>query len=306
MGMLSPLFWVLCLIRLSYLSSFQELLKLSMSIDLLQRQMSSLLRVWIITLVTVTSILTIGLTSCTPLLKEPSASPSLSKDIQAQSLQSPTTITLETQDGWTLMGDLYVPSGSSQGAIVLLHQRGGSAQDWQPLAIALQQSGFTALAIDQRGAGRSTQEPGLSGNNAPWSTSEDIAAAIASLSERQPIGLVGASYGANNALIYAVAHPNLIKGVALLSPGANYNGLDAIAAARSYQGSLAIYHSRNDSVAGQGPEQINSISSAATHRLQILNGSAHGSGLLSPEVDRDVIKFFQATLKNRCAKKSGL
>lgn len=243
------------------------------------------------------SFLAIGLTSCTLLSEKPSTPKSLPVATQ-QSLFPPKTITLTTQDGWILMGDLYVPSGSSQGAIVLLHQRGGSAQDWQSLATALQQSGFTALAIDQRGAGRSTQGPGLSNNNAPWSTSEDIAAAIASLPRQQPIGLVGASYGANNALIYAAAHPGQIKGVALFSPGANYNGLDAIAAAHFYRGSLAIYHSRNDSIAGQGPEQINDISAAATHQLQILNENAHGSGLLSPEVERDVIKFFQNTLKN--------
>src|SRR5262249_45606560 len=69
----------------------------------------------------------------------------------------------KTTDGWTIVGDLYTPSGAPKGAVILLHQRNGSARDWEPLCLALQKAGFTALAIDQRGAGRSTQGPGPTG-----------------------------------------------------------------------------------------------------------------------------------------------
>ena len=73
-------------------------------------------------------------------------------------LKPPEEVRLKTSDGWTIVGDRYLPDGSAQGAIVLLHQRNGSAADWRSLAIALQQAGFTVLAIDQRGAGRSTKK----------------------------------------------------------------------------------------------------------------------------------------------------
>jgi dienelactone hydrolase len=251
----------------------------------------------IIAAVWMTSIFGIGLTACTSSPRELSTTHASPVTIQTQALKPPEVITLKTQDGWTLIGDLYVPLTASKGGIVLLHQRGGSAQDWQPLAMSLQQAGFTALAIDQRGAGRSTQGPGASGNDAPWLTIEDIAAAIAKLSS-QPLGLIGASYGANNALIYAAAHPDQIRGVALLSPGANYNGLDAIAATRLYRGTLMIYHSRNDSIAGNGPDQINQLSSAVQHRLQIVDGSAHGTELLNAVITHDVVNFFQVSLRH--------
>jgi predicted alpha/beta hydrolase len=81
------------------------------------------------------------------------------------------SVQLKTPDGWIIVGDRYMPSGVAKGAVVLLHQRGGSAQDWQALSTALQKAGFIALAIDQRGAGRSTQGPGPKGDDAPWATS---------------------------------------------------------------------------------------------------------------------------------------
>jgi len=42
----------------------------------------------------------------------------------------PEEVRLKTNDGWTIVGDLYMPSGLARGAVVLLHQRSGSAYDW--------------------------------------------------------------------------------------------------------------------------------------------------------------------------------
>lgn len=216
------------------------------------------------------------------------------KEQQAQSAQ---TVTLKTADGWTITGDLYAAVGKSQGNVVLLHQRGGQGSDWVPLCRALQAAHITALAIDQRGAGRSTQGPGESGENAPWPTSGDIAAAIASFKDKLPTGLAGASYGANNALIYAAAHPDQTKSVALFSPGANYHGLDALAPARKFKGAVVIYHDKNDAIAGSGPKKITQALSSPDHALRLSNGSEHGTNLLSPANIRDSVQFFQRTLK---------
>src|SRR4051812_46062706 len=124
----------------------------------------------------------------------------------------------KTADDWNIFADAYVPVTASKGVVILLHQRNGAASDWKALAGALRTAGFTALAIDQRGAGRSVQGPGGvggKGDNAPWETGPDIAAAIQYLSGKGPVALVGASYGANNALIYAAAHPDQVKRLVL-------------------------------------------------------------------------------------------
>ena len=130
-------------------------------------------------------------------------------------------ITFKTADGWTIVGDRYVPSGAPKGGVILLHQRGGKASDWTPLCVALQKAGIEALAIDQRGAGRSVEGPGPTGGDAPWETGGDIAAAFDTFAEVGYVGLAGASYGANNALIYAAAHGHQIRSLALFSPGAD-------------------------------------------------------------------------------------
>lgn len=205
----------------------------------------------------------------------------------------PKEISLKTADGWTLIGDLYEVKGASKGAVVLLHQRGGSARDWEPLCVALQKAGITVFAIDQRGAGRSTQGPGESGENAPWPTSADIEAAIARLKGKGTLGLAGASYGANNALIYAAAHPEQVKGIALFSPGTGYHGLNALTPARSYQGSLRIYHDKGDSIAGDGPQRILDSSPSPNKTLRLYDGDEHGTALLKPDVIQDAVKFFQ-------------
>ena len=216
---------------------------------------------------------------------------------KGQTTDAAQAVSFKTADGWTIAGDLYAAVGKAQGNVVLLHQRGGQGSDWVPLCRALQMAHISALAIDQRGAGRSTQGPGESGENAPWPTSGDISAAIASFKDKLPTGLAGASYGANNALIYAAAHPDQIKSVALFSPGTNYHGLDAVAPARKFKGAVVIYHDKNDAIAGGGPKQITQALSGHDHILRLSTGSEHGTNLLSPANIRDAAMFFQRTLK---------
>jgi pimeloyl-ACP methyl ester carboxylesterase len=209
------------------------------------------------------------------------------------------SVTLKTADGWNLAGLLFLPGAParSRSAVILLHQRGGSGSDWVRLCRALQGANITALAIDQRGAAHSTQGPGPVGEDAPWLTSRDVAAAVAFLKGKGTLGLAGASYGANNALIYAAAHPGQIKAVALYSPGANYHGLDAVKPAHAYKGAVVIYHDLNDSVAGDGPKRINAALPAGDHVLRVSLGGEHGTALLTPANVRDATAFFLRTLK---------
>ncbi len=221
------------------------------------------------------------------------------RDGQTDGVQN---VALKTGDGWTLAADWYAPPNAAQGVVILLHQRGGQASDWVPLCRALQRVGIGALAVDQRGAGRSIQGPGPAGEDAPWLTSNDTAAAIAWLhrqgggTAQSAVGIAGASYGANNALIYASAHPDQVRAIALYSPGANYHGLDAVKPAHSFKGAVIIYHDKNDAITGSGPRQINAAL-GGEHALHLTNGSEHGTALLTPANIKDTVTFFQKTLK---------
>ena len=64
-------------------------------------------------------------------------------------------------------------------SVVLLHQRGGRPPDWTPLCKSAAKGGVYG-ARPSISAARvcSIQEPGPTGNEAPWQTSGDIAAAV--------------------------------------------------------------------------------------------------------------------------------
>ena len=209
----------------------------------------------------------------------------------------------KTADGWGIFADAYVPASSSKGAVILLHQRNGAASDWKSLGASLQSAGYTALAIDQRGAGRSVQGPGGvggKGDNAPWETGPDIAAAIQFLAGKGPVALVGASYGANNAILYAAAHPDQVKSLVLFSPGADYHGLNAVTAAKTWSGPLEIFHDKGDTIAGDGPKTIDKTTPSADHKLVITSGSRHGTDLLRAALSNAAaspVTFLQRTLK---------
>lgn len=202
-----------------------------------------------------------------------------------------------TQDGWTIQGDLYEPHSKSKGFVLLLHQRGGSADDWHALAIALQQAGYIAFAIDQRGTGRSAVGPGQSGDHAPWNTTSDIEGGVYALKDKGPITLIGASYGANNALLYAAAHPGQIRSLVLLSPSTDYHGLKTEAAVKKYTGALLIFHQKGDKIAGDGPEALNRAAGSKDHLLQMSEGTGHGVALLNPVTTQQTVDFVVRTLK---------
>lgn len=217
---------------------------------------------------------------------------------QQQQLQSQITL---VSDDWKLYAELSLPKDKPVGAVILLHQRGGSSADWLPLCKALNQAGIATLALDQRGAGKSVGPKGLTGDKAPWDTSSDIKAAVDYLNGqkfRGHIGIVGASYGANNALIYASAseHFNDIKAVSLLSPGANYNGLDAVAAAKMWHGPLQIIYSRNDTYAGLGPQQIRDATPSKDKVVSQYDDDKHGTDMLTGETIDSCVVFLSRTI----------
>lgn len=198
-------------------------------------------------------------------------------------------------DGWTIHADYAEVVGATR-AVILLHQRNGAAADWQPVIAKLTEAGVASLALDQRGAGRSTGA--ANGSNAPWNTEPDITAAVAWLTSKgfasKEIELAGASYGANNALIYAAAHPE-VPAVALVSPGTNYHGLRICPAAAAYRGRLLTVWAQNDAITEDGPA---TIARAANGRgaQKMFPGDAHGAYLFNAHPDSvdAVVRFLIA------------
>ncbi len=230
-------------------------------------------------------------------------------DIQKQASEQ-TTIVLNTADHWKIFADLVTPTETPIGAVVLLHQRLGSAADWKLLVDQLKLNGIVTLAIDQRGSGRSTALSSQSTSaEAPWTTSPDIAAAVLFLQNKygkpglhganvyDHIGLVGASYGANNALVYAAEHPNETRSLTLFSPAQKYGDVDAIPSARKWKKPISIFYSKNDTVAGPGPKMISDASTSNEVLMYPYPGDEHGTELLNDTTVVATQIFLSRTLK---------
>lgn len=142
-------------------------------------------------------------------------------------------VSLHTADHLTLKA-VHYPAPDPRASIILIHMLGRDKSDWKNFAQTLQAQGYNALAFDLRGHGESSEQGGRILNWKNFSSKdfkmmiEDVDTAYQWLKQKngggKPVFIVGASIGANLALIYASQNPE-VKGVALLSPGMDYRGI---------------------------------------------------------------------------------
>ncbi|QGJ69756.1 Alpha/beta fold hydrolase [Planctomycetales bacterium 10988] len=86
------------------------------------------------------------------------ASPLFAQD-DREEMPDPEPISLTTLDGVLLRATYYAPAKPSKNVVplILVHQLGGSKSDFEQLAVVLQRAGHSAVAVDLRGHGGSTQ-----------------------------------------------------------------------------------------------------------------------------------------------------
>jgi alpha-beta hydrolase superfamily lysophospholipase len=207
-------------------------------------------------------------------------------------------VTLSAPDGVTLSGELYEAASTPAPAVVLVHMLGRSRADWDELATTLASAGVTALAIDVRGHGAS------GGSARPLTDAvQDVRAALQWLSQRpgvrpDALGLVGASMGANLAVLAALDAP-LARVVATVSLTLDYQGLRVSADAFRTLAGRAVWMaaSRDDPYAARTIAELTNEGMPAAE--QVLSAEpAHGSLLLraDPEVVRALVDWLRVRL----------
>ncbi|MEW6320060.1 MAG: alpha/beta fold hydrolase [Acidobacteriota bacterium] len=207
-------------------------------------------------------------------------------------------VTLASEDGTPLAGQLYEAASRPAPGVVLIHMLGRSRADFDGLAGDLQRAGLTALALDLRGHGSS-------GGAATPSAAmvADVRAAIDWLAARpgvrpDALALVGASLGANLALLAGAEHP-AVRGMALLSPSLDYRGIRLDPALMKKAGARAILlvASTEDPYALRTIRDLTAASPIA--RQQWLSGAeAHGTRLLAadPALGPELVDWARRTL----------
>lgn len=219
----------------------------------------------------------------------------------ARAAGAPQNVSLRTEDGITLLGSLYLPSRPGP-AVILLHMQTRSREDWQALAGRLADAGFAALAIDFRGHGASDPAPPGSDPQDLSRLTLDVKAARTYLASRSDvaqgrIGLVGASIGANVAILFAAAEP-AVRSMALLSAGLDYRGLRTEAAMGKLGKRSALFvASDEDSYAANSARRL-AKQEGGTRELRLLSGAGHGTVMLTRQSDlaAALVDWFRRTL----------
>lgn len=208
-------------------------------------------------------------------------------------------VQMRAADGVALAASVYDAPVSAAPAVVLVHMLTRTKEDWRPFAERLQAAGMTALAFDLRGHGQSE------GSSAPAAAMAlDVQAALKWLAERPDggsarVAVVGASLGATLAVLAAAEAP-AVRGLALLSPAADYRGLRLDSAARKYGARpLLAVASSEDPYALRTVRALSGDAPAMPMRESRVSAvAAHGTQLLDrdPELAAALVDWLRRTL----------
>jgi dienelactone hydrolase len=200
-------------------------------------------------------------------------------------------------DGRMLSGLWMEAQNRPAPAVVLVPMLGRSHDEWQATAQRLSDVNINALAIDLPG----TALPASPAELSRWH--QAVRAAVAYLVSQPAdvraaaIGLLGASLGANLALVDA-AEDMGVASLALVSPSLDYRGvrIDSLMANYGSRPALLIA-SVHDPYAARSVRALAQDTSGA-REVRWSNVPAHGTVLLSrdPELATAIVEWFQRTL----------
>jgi pimeloyl-ACP methyl ester carboxylesterase len=196
---------------------------------------------------------------------------------------------LRAADGTRIVGHRW---GGGKTAVVLVHQYGGDLCQWAPYAKRLAGLGYTAIAFDLRGFGGSQHRS----FPAALRYSGDIAAAVkeARREGASRVFVVGASLGANAAIVAAANIRPLVSGVVSLSAPATFR-LDAVAAARHLQVPVLYVAAEVDEggIYAADAKKMLAATPVTDKSVVVVPGAAHGVALVAgPGRVRTVLERF--------------
>ncbi len=221
------------------------------------------------------------------------ASPPIRSPLPAASGTAPATPGVQVEDGLKILvgdgvdlaGTFYTPVQVAPPwpAVLLLHMAYGNRHDWGDFPQKLGTAGYAVLAIDLRGHGDS-------GGSRDWSKGpQDTAQAWEYLTRLQGVdaqrtAIIGASFGANLALVQGAAEAS-IRTVVLLSPGLSYFGVSSVGAMKDYgDRPVLIVASSEDSYAAESSRQLKQMAKGPAE-LQMLDNAGHGIQILAAQPD---------------------
>ncbi len=183
----------------------------------------------------------------------------------------PREVMFETDDGITLSGTLF---GDGEIAVVLSHMRPSDQTSWHAFAQTLADNGYTALAYDFRGYGKSggTQELGK--------IDRDVRAAAAYFVAQgaSRIVLIGASMGGTASAKIAASIG--AEGLVVLSSPQSFQGLTVSANDLNLAGMPSLWISSQGDPATRDVEAMQAAASEPK-AIHVYEGVAHGTDIFN-------------------------
>jgi pimeloyl-ACP methyl ester carboxylesterase len=180
--------------------------------------------------------------------------------------------------------------GSGKTGVVLSHELRANLCHWLPFARVLAKSGYRVLAFDFSSHGSSGMSNRVSGG-----IDQEVVAAGRLLLARgvQKLYVVGASMGGTASIVAATQLGPRLAGVASLSGPAQFDGLDAAAAASRLTVPSLFVAANDDAPFADDARTLFDAVQADGKSLEVLPGSAHGTFLLTPHVRTLLLAFLR-------------
>ncbi len=212
-------------------------------------------------------------------------------------------VEIRTSDSVVLSG--LWQTGTLPYALLLLHMMPATKESWLPFMALAKKFGYAVLAIDLRGHGKSTMDGKLDyksfSDEEHQASRLDVEAALSFLNSKgygkEKVAVVGASIGANLALVTLGDYPD-IKVAVGLSAGFDYKGILPLSSLKNLTKSqrALLCTSSEDTESFKSTERFEE----ASVRVEIrpLTDLGHGTHMFEnkPDLMTDVLTWIQNSL----------
>lgn len=201
-------------------------------------------------------------------------------------------IRFKTEDGLEIVGNYFPAEKNDAPAIIFLHMMPETKESWSDFAKKVTREGFQCLAIDLRGHGESQGGPVGSKN---FSDAEhiasinDVISAVEFFVDKgiavENISLVGASIGANLAIVFQSGNPRM-RAIVALSPGLNYRGVEIEHSAKDLKEEQSIFLAAGGASDEYSTETVLKIFDSikcANKEKMIFDDAGHGTAIFNSE-----------------------
>ncbi len=208
-------------------------------------------------------------------------------------------VTFLTEDKVVIAATYY--ETVSEKGVILVHMLGNNRQSWKEVAIILQKNEYQVLALDLRGHGQSLQKNAQRISYVNFQEKDfldmlkDIQAAKNFLRQQgtSEINIIGASIGANLALLAAAHDIDIVKIIAL-SPGLNYKGLKPQEESKKISIPVMLVGAEDDPYSAMSIRTLDGVMHNE-REVKIFKKAEHGTRMLQHEssLKTDILKFLE-------------